>query len=114
MTIHWLFSAIILLFAETVGLWFVMNKLVIPEGRLTAAIWVYQSAVLSSIITIISSPYNGLIIAHEKMSVFAYIGIYEGLSKLFIAFAISISPIDNLISYSFLMCCVAISVRFIY
>lgn len=83
MSIHWLFSAIILLLAETIGLWFVMNKLVIPEERMTAAVWVYQSAILSSIITIISSPYNGLIIAHEKMSILT---IYSLLLCVFLVF----------------------------
>ena len=114
MTIHWLFSAIILLFAETVGLWFVMNKLVIPEGRLTAAIWVYQSAVLSSIITIISSPYNGLIIAHEKMSAFAVISIFDALAKFGVAVFLFYSPIDRLISYAILYVLILIIIRLIY
>ena len=113
MTIHWLFSAIILLFAETVGLWFVMNKLVIPEG-LTAAIWVYQSAVLSSIITIISSPYNGLIIAHEKMSAFAAISIFDALAKFGVAVFLFYSPIDRLISYAILYVLILIIIRLIY
>ena len=107
-------SLIVIFVAETIGLWFLNNKMTIPINRIIAANWVYQLSILTFVINLISVPYNAVIIAHEKMSVFAYIGIYEGLSKLFIAFAISISPIDNLISYSFLMCCVAISVRFIY
>lgn len=114
MTIHWLFSAIIIIFAETVGLWFVMNKLVIPEGRMTATMWVYQSAVLSSIITIISSPYNGLIIAHEKMSVFAAISIFEALAKFCVAFFLFYSPIDRLITYAILNVFILIIVRLIY
>lgn len=114
MSIHWLFSAIILLFAETIGLWFVMNKLVIPEGRMTAAIWVYQSAVLSSIITIISSPYNGLIIAHEKMSAFAAISIFDALAKFCVAVFLFYSPIDCLISYAILYVLILIIVRLIY
>ena len=107
-------SLIVIFVAETIGLWFLNNKMTIPINRIIAANWVYQLSILTFVINLISVPYNAVIIAHEKMSVFAYIGIYEGLSKLFIAFAISISPIDNLISYSFLKCCVAISVRFIY
>lgn len=95
MSIHWLFSIFILLFAETIGLWFVMNKLVIPEGRLSAAIWVYQSAIVSSLITIISSPYNGLIIAHEKMSAFAFISIFDALAKFCVAVILFYSPIDH-------------------
>lgn len=114
MSIHWLFSAIILLFAETVGLWFVMTKLVIPEERMTAAIWVYQSAVLSSIITIISSPYNGLIIAHERMYAFAAVSIFEALAKFCVAVFLFYSPIDRLISYAILYVFILIIIRLIY
>lgn len=114
MSIHWLFSAIILLFAETIGLWFIMHKLVIPEGRMTAAIWVYQSAVLSSIITIISSPYNGLIIAHEKMSAFAAVSIFDALAKFCVAIFLFYSPIDRLITYAILYVLILIIVRLIY
>lgn len=56
MTIHWVFATAILLFAETVGLWFVNTQLVIPADRIDAAMWVYQSAILSSIITKVSHP----------------------------------------------------------
>lgn len=114
MSIHWLFAVAILLFAETIGLWFLMNKLVIPEERLVAAIWVYQSAVLSSIITIISSPYNGLIIAHEKMSAFAVISIFDTVAKFLIAIFLFYSPIDRLIIYAILHVFIQLIVRLIY
>ena len=102
MSIHWLFAALILVFAETFGLWFVTTQLVIPHERMIAAIWVYQSAVLTSIITIISSPYNGLIIAHEKMSAFALISIFDAISKFIVAVLLFYSSIDRLILYSVL------------
>lgn len=114
MTIHWLFAIIILILAETVGLWFVTKQLVIPDDRMTAAIWVYQSAVLSSIITILSSPYNGLIIAHEKMSAFAAISILDSVLKFGIALLLFHSPIDRLILYSVLHVLVQLIVRLIY
>lgn len=113
-TIQLILSMIILIVAETIGLWFLNNKMIIPVERLVAANWVYQLSILTFVINLISVPYNALIIAHERMSVFAYIGIFEGISKLLIAFVISISPIDHLISYSVLMCCVAIAVRSVY
>lgn len=114
MSIHWFFAAIILLLSETIGLWFIMTKLVIPEERLTAAIWVYQSAVLSSIITIISSPYNGLIIAHEKMSAFAAISIFETVAKFFVAIVLFYSPIDCLVLYAILQVFIQLVIRTIY
>ena len=113
-TIQLILSVIILIVAETIGLWFLNEKMTIPEDRLIATNWVYQLSIFTFIINLISVPYNAVIIAHEKMSVFAYIGIFEGLSKLIIAFTISISPIDHLITYSILMCCIAIVVRLVY
>lgn len=114
MTIHWLFALIILILAETIGLWFVTTQLVIPEGRMTAAIWVYQSAVLSSITTIISSPYNGLIIAYEKMSAFAIITIFDSIAKLIIALLLFYTPFDRLILYAILHVLIQLIVRLIY
>lgn len=114
MSIHYLFALLILIIAETLGLWFVMNKLVIPETRMTAAFWVYQSAVLSSIITIISSPYNGLIIAHEKMTAFAVISIFDSVAKLLIALSLFVSPFDRLIVYAILIVLIQLVERIIY
>ena len=113
-TIQLILSVIVLIVAETIGLWFLNEKMTIPEDRLIPTNWVYQLSIFTFIINLISVPYNAVIIAHEKMSVFAYIGIFEGLSKLIIAFTISISPIDHLITYSILMCCIAIVVRLVY
>lgn len=114
MTNHWLFALVIFILSETVGLWFVMEKLVIPDGRMTAAIWVYQGAVLSSIITIISSPYNGLIVAHEKMSAFAAISVFDAVAKLLIALLLFYSPIDRLILYAVFHVLIQLIVRLIY
>lgn len=114
MSIHYLFAAIILLFTETLGLWFVINKLVIPDGRMVSALWVYHGAVLSSVIAIISSPYNGLIIAHEKMSAFAVISIFDAAAKFLIALFLFVSPVDRLIIYSILNVLVLIIIRIVY
>ena len=99
---------------ETGGLWFLNFKMVIPEGRLYAANWVFQISLLTFVIDIIAMPYNALIIAHEKMSVFAYIGIVEALGKLCVALLIAFSPIDRIIYYALLMAVVAVLVRLLY
>lgn len=112
--VHITLAAIILLFAETIGLWFVMNKLVIPAERMSAAIWVYQFSVLSFVVAVISAPYNGAIIAHEKMTVFAYISIWESILKLVIVYLIIIAPFDRLVFYALLLLCVQIQSRLIY
>ena len=113
-TIQFIIAAIVLIAAEPSGIWFIENKMNIPADRLSAAHWVFQFSLLAFLINIISVPYNASIIAHEKMSAFAKIGIFEGLAKLLVAFLIMKSPIDRLIYYSALMCLVAVGVRLAY
>ena len=100
------FSLFILAFiviAETVGLWFVNTQMTIPHERLFAANVVYQLSIATFCIHFFNIPYNGLIIAHEKMSAFAYISIVEAFLKLGIVFVLSIITWDKLITYGILM-----------
>lgn len=101
--IHLIIAFVIVFLAETIGLWFVYNKLTIPEERFNAAMLVYQMAILSFVFHIINVPYNASIIAHEKMNVYAWVSILDVSLKLGIAYLISVSPFDKLISYSLLM-----------
>lgn len=109
-----IFIVIGITIAEVFGLWFLNEKMVIPTERLYAANWVFQFSIICLAIDMLSIPYNACIIAHEKMSAFAYISIYEVITKLLIAWLIVISPIDKLIFYSLLMCLVSLSIRMIY
>lgn len=97
-------------------MWLLFNHLTIPDGRLTAAIWVFQVAVISLFITIISVSYNAAQIAHEKMSVFAGISLIDIFSKLGIAVLLLQLPstIDKLIVYSILLMVVAVIMRIWY
>lgn len=92
-TIQVILCLIILFLGETIGLWFLNTQMVIPDDRIAAANWCYQFSLIAFIFNIISIPYNATIIAHEKMSAFAYISILEATCRLAIAFCISISPI---------------------
>lgn len=112
--IHALISLIILLLAETIGLWFVNTQMKIPSNRINAAIWVYQLSIFTCIINIMSVPYNSLIIAHEKMNAFAYISVIEVSLKLIIVYLLSLSKSDKLIFYAILIFIVQMSIRFIY
>ncbi|MBQ8422412.1 MAG: lipopolysaccharide biosynthesis protein [Bacteroidales bacterium] len=114
MCIHWMVAILVFVLAETVGLWFLYNKLVISAERLTAALWVYQFSVLSTMVLIVSLPYNACIIAHEKMSAFAYISIIEVLLKLVIVYLLSLTKYDKLIVYAFLLFLVQLLIRGIY
>ena len=75
--IHSMIAFTIILLSETIGLWFMYEKMVIPEERMTAAMWVFQCAILVMSVNIISVPYNAAIIAHEKMGAFAYISLLK-------------------------------------
>lgn len=112
--IHALISLIIILLGETVGLWFLYEKMLIPEARMDAALWVYQCSIIACVVNIMSIPYNADIVAHEKMSAFAYISIIEVSLKLIIVYLLLIAPWDKLIAYSILLLFVQLSIRFVY
>lgn len=109
-----LMALIIAMIAEPVGMWFINNKMTLPPDRIPAAIWVLQFSILTFAVNLVSVPYNAMIVAHEKMSAFAYIGIGEGIGKLAVALLILRSPFDALVFYSSLMCLVALGVRLAY
>ncbi len=100
---HALMALIVLVLVESVGLWFLYNKMVIPEGRMDAAFWVFQFSAVSTVATVMSIPFNADIIAHEKMSAFAYISIVEVCLKLLIVFLLGIGNVDKLVLYGFLL-----------
>lgn len=114
MQIHVLIALGIFVLAETVGLWFMLEKLYIPENRMMAALWVYQFSIIACMVNIISLPYNAAIIAHERMDAFAYISIMDVVLKLVIVYLLVISPFDKLITYSALFLCVNLLDRSIY
>lgn len=107
-------AAIIIVLAETVGLWFVNAKLVIPTDRMMAANWVYQFSIITFAVNLINVPYNAAIIAHEKMSAFAYISIVEALVKLVIAWTIVVTSMDRLIYFGGMLCLLAVMLRALY
>lgn len=113
-TIQWVLSLIVLIFAETVGIWFLNNRMVIPDDRLFAVNVIYQVSIINIIVSLISSAPNSLIIAHEKMNIYAGVAIVKSLSTLGVAFAITIFGGDKLIFYSCLQLCIAIGIRIFY
>lgn len=112
--IHWSIAIVIFVLSETVGLWFLYNKMVIPESRMVAAQWVYQFSVIACMVSIISVPYNAMIIAHEKMGAFALIAILDAVLKLLIVYLIQVSGSDKLILYSAFILGVNVLNRLIY
>lgn len=107
-------SVLIIIIAEAVGIWFLNAKMNIPADRMVAANWVFQCAILTFVLNLLSVPYNAAIIAHEKMSAFAYISVVEVTLKLIIVYMLTISPFDRLKTYAVLLLCVGAVIRFIY
>lgn len=112
--IHFFLAIILLILAETLGLWFITNKIVVPEGRLTSVLWAYQFSILTCIVMIISAPYNNCLLVHEKMNAYALFSMLEAILKLIIVFLLGIGGIDKLIEYSFLIFCVQLFMRVLY
>ena len=114
LTAHILMALLIVLVAETGGLWFVYNKLVIPAERMDAAVFAYHLSILAAVFQITQVPYNASIISHEKMGIYAYVSIAEVTMKLAIVYALSIEGWDKLMLYSLLLCVVNISIVLFY
>lgn len=114
LSIHLLIAVVVFIVGETVGLWFMTTQLQIPAERETAAFWVYQFSIFSFMLAVISSPYNAAIIAHEKMSAFAYISIADAFLKLLIVYLLVVIPYDKLIIYAALLFAIQCFDRFVY
>lgn len=112
--IHFGIAILILILAETIGLWYILKELVYPEDRFIAVLWLYQFSVLTTILDVVSVPYNAVVVSHEKMSAFAYISIYETLANVAIIFIVSFINADKLVTYGFLIMILKVSIRIIY
>lgn len=100
--IHIVLALIVIVAIETIGVWFLDHKMTIPADRLTAAHWVLQCSVVAFAVGLFSVPYNAAIIAHEKMSAFAYMTIFDAISRLLIVFGIYYYGGDRLILFAIL------------
>lgn len=114
MCIHVFLVLVLLLILESIGLWFLNHKLNIPPERLYAANWAFQFSILAFLVSIISTPYTAVIIAHEKMSAFAYISLLDVCLKLLVAYLITFTTKDKLIIYSFLILIIVLFDQFVY
>ena len=111
---HLILAGIVILIMETIGLWYMNHKFVVPEGREFATQIVYQISIVTTAIAVIQVPYTASIMAHENMDVYAYVGIFEVFARLGVVYLLIISPIDNLIFYALLIAAVQIIITAIY
>lgn len=114
LTMHLVIALGTLLVGETIGLWFVNNKLVIDADRMGAANVVYQLSLMSMFLGIMQTPYGAAVTAHEKMSVYAWVSIYDVVMKLLLVFFVIQLDYDKLILYSTFYFCVGLTTIIFY
>lgn len=114
MIVHVCIAIVVLIFAETFGIWFLTNKLVIPEGSTNAAHWVFQFSVISTIVGITQCPYSATIMAYEKMGIYAYFEIANSILKLLIVYLLVVTDSNKLILYGALTLCVSVFMAMCY
>lgn len=112
-TIHILLAIAVMLLCETLGLWLLENKLVIPETRMNAARILFQLSIITTMVNIIQVPFNALIISHEKMNAYAYISMLDITLKLVVVLILDFIPFDKLIVYGVLFFVVSNFIRYL-
>ncbi len=112
--VHLVLGLVILFLGETIGLWFLHNKMQIPADRMTACFWLLQFSIATTFLNILYVPYNACVIAHEKMSAFAYISILDVFLKLAIVISLRWVTADRLIVYGFLLSIISVMNLCIY
>ena len=113
-TIHIVLALVTLILGETVGLWFLNNKLIIDPDRMFVANYIYQLTLFSSFLSITQTPYIASITSHEKMSTFAFMSILDVAFKLTIVIMLLYVNTDKLMLYSTFYFCVSILMFFLY
>lgn len=113
LNIHFLIGGVGFILAEAIGVWFVNTQLTIPADRLLAANWVFQFSILTFLLNVVSVPYNAIIISHERMDVFAYVGVFEVCARLGAAYLLALME-ARLIFYGFYIFLIALIVRIFY
>lgn len=111
---HFLLAGIVFVIGETIGLWYVHNVLVCPPERFFAVRVIYQISIFQTMLAIVQVPFTAEIMAHERMDIYAYLGIYEALFKLLLVYIISVTAFDRLITLNVLVAVLLVSVFFFY
>lgn len=112
--IHSALALLILIFAETIGLWFFYNKLIIPPDRFSAALIAYHMSIIICVSSLLLEPFYSIVIAYENMNFYAVVSIIESVLKLIISYLIFISFVDKLILYSLLLMLLSILILSLY
>ena len=107
-------ALLLTLLVNSIGIWFLLCRMSIPDGRMTAAVWVLEFSLITLIINLFAVPYNATIIAHEKMGVFAFLGILETMMKLALVLMLTVISTDKLITWACFSFATALTIRVTY
>ncbi len=114
-SVHLVMAFVIFLLLETIGLWYVNTYLVVLEDRMVAANWLFQFSVISCLLSLTQVPYSALIIAHERMNIYAYVGVAEAIFKLvLVGFLFLVDGYDKLILFGLMTCLWSIALQLFY
>ena len=114
LNLHILVGLLVIIVGESAGVWYLYNMMVMPEERLYAAFWVLQFSIITTFFSFTQVPYSASLISHERMGIYAYVGLYEALSKLLIAYLITAAPFDRLIWYALLLMLNNVGIQLFY
>lgn len=112
--LHICIAIVILLAGETIGLWYVENKLNIEEERRAMAVFVYELSLITACMGFIQTPFNASVTSHEDMKVYAYISIFDVIAKLLIVYLLLAVDKDKLQVYSVFLFCVSLLTSLFY
>lgn len=113
-SIQLILCIVIITLCSTVGVWFIANKMKIPNGDYNSAYWVFAFSIASFCLNLLNVPYNAAIIAHEKMSIFSYVTIIEVLLKLGVSYCINLFGEYRLIAYASMLFIISLTIWIIY
>lgn len=114
LVVHVALALVLTVLCETIGLWLLESKLIIPADRMSAARWAYQISIIMMVVSIIQVPYGAIVIAREKMDVYAYLSILDIVLRLLLVYLLQILPGDKLILWSILVLFVSVVYTGIY
>ena len=114
LTAHICLAVIIIIVAEAVGPWFMQNKMVIPADRMDAAVYTFHLSLVTAFFSLTQVPYGACIIAHERMTIYAYVSIVEAVLKLAIVYMLAIGNIDKLVLWATLLCLLQVGIIIFY
>lgn len=115
LNVIFMLALFMLVLLEVCGVWLLRAGVNIPEASRGVAFWVFQLSVLTSLVDLVSIPYNALVIAHERMGAFALVSVVKVLLGWGAALGITWVVADHrLLAYAVLMAVASIVVRVIY